>query len=684
MDLMCTFNLERSIVVKRLCTNDYKNRLSFLVLLSVFLFCLSCSKGNSGSSVAGPPGGNIISSVTRSYYELQTGPYPSNMISKNGYLFWSEASQTPINKIIISGGETIPLANSMSFVSDYIVTAQYIYWIDVPNLAGVVGTPYSNACLKKTSLDGTSTIVLVCGAESLYVDDTNVFWMVPIPDPTGLTSSTIQNINKMQLDGSGIVTLASTTNSVRFLTGDTNNIYWTEGTQLHRMAKDGSGNQVILDGIGDQTTKPVFAPEGIYLAYDIGIVDTTMEDEGYELGLLPSTGGAFQILLTYKDYWENGNRIGGLAADDTNIYWINKQTVNSVLKSGGTSTTLAAEAQSPNGPNVQFTGIVLNGDTIYWSGTLGNRGNIKSISKYGGPVVTWEDNTFLTSNLSLAAGAIYWLETAPGYSPTRRIAKLNTTDGTISTLLTGIEGGPMHQFSVDDQFVFIADQEMVKRVPVSGGKLDFVASEDPGVMVDSAYTDGTNVYWTALSSSQHLMRVPVGGGLPVLVADNLPCNIDSGGFIFHDRNLYCFSTIPGPGSINYLSFYMISIDTGAVSQITANINGYLSTWTTDGMNIYYSNQDLGTVYKISVSNGDMTQMFTTNLADITQLASDGEYLYWINQSTLAKTSISDGKTEYILNQLLNEGLGIAVDDNNIFWSYYDGLSNAAIYMATPK
>ena len=76
-------------------------------------------------------------------------------------------------------------------------------------------------------------------------------------------------------------------------------------------------------------------------------------------------------------------------------------------------------------------------------------------------------------------------------------------------------------------------------------------------------------------------------------------------------------------------------------------------------------------------------MFTTNVYDITQLATDGQYLYWVNQTNLAKTPVAGGKTDHILNGLLEQGMGIAVDDTNIYWSYNDSTSGG-INMATPK
>jgi hypothetical protein len=244
-------------------------------------------------------------------------------------------------------------------------------------------------------------------------------------------------------------------------------------------------------------------------------------------------------------------------------------------------------------------------------------------------------------------------------------------------MVTGI-GSFWHPFSVDSSNLFVADGETIKKVPITGGRTELVLTKSIYQNINNVYTDGTSVYFL---TQQELQKFSQTTGAVVTVASDLVC--DNAGHrndsLFMGRYLYCVDA----GSVSSGDkFFRVSLDTGDISNIATNI-GYVSEWTTDGNYLFYSDQNTGNVYKVSVSGGEVTKIFTTNGWDITKLASDGQFLYWINQTKFAKTDIASGSTEYIYLGLTGSAYEIMVDENSIYWSV-NGLNDGRIYLATPK
>jgi hypothetical protein len=601
------------------------------------------------------------------------------MISKNNFLFWSENSQTPINRISLLGNQqSTALASTMGVVNDYLLAGEYIYWIDNQS------TKYGNGFIKRSRLDdGTTTILYQVaiaswsGVTELYADTTNLYWVESIPDPNGVTTtSTIHQIKRMPLGGGTAHVVYSSGNGVRYLAGDDTNLYWVETTtvdmhsvsSLHRIGKDSNGHQVVLSNQRQITAKPLILGDTIYLALITGT--TNIGDSVYSLASVPKSGGTLQILYSYSDYGMDGHSIRELAADSTYIYWIEYASVKKIAISGGAVITLASSVPSGSIGNVSLT---LFGDKVFWA----DGKYIKSVASAGGSLTDWSTLHFWTNRIKSDTSGIYWDEWGNDANTTVRIAKLNPSTFKTDTVVTGI-GSTWYPFSVDSSNIFIADGEAIKKVPVAGGRMEVVLEKDPYQIISNVYTDGTSVYFLAQQQLQKLSQATgtVGTIATGLVCDNAGDNNDS---LFIGRYLYCVDA----GSVSSGNkFFKVSLDTGAVSTIATNI-GIVSDWTTDGTNLFYSDQDSGKVYKVSVNGGDVTTMFTTNGFDITKLASDGQYLYWINQTVFAKTNIASGSTEYIYIGLTGSANVIIVDADSIYWGV-GRLNDGTIYLAKPK
>jgi hypothetical protein len=133
------------------------------------------------------------------------------------------------------------------------VHGQNVFWID-------------GGRLYETSLDGKTTTQLASGTRDLatgvtadlVVDDSSVYWVNTVSGPSCSPCTWI--IQRVPLDGSAPVTIATANRSVVALTGDTDHLYWEEssleplspgcqcGSKVQSVPKAGGTPLVLVDG----------------------------------------------------------------------------------------------------------------------------------------------------------------------------------------------------------------------------------------------------------------------------------------------------------------------------------------------------------------------------------------------------------------------------------------------------
>lgn len=120
---------------------------------------------------------------------LHTNSHPNHLKIKNNYLYWTERSDTPLNRISLDGGGIEPLANKIGVSINIVIYGQYVYWVDDQR---------GRVILYKTTRDGTLAEKLAEGVNiygattDLVVDDEFVFW---VNDAT-TTSGSVLNLVK--------------------------------------------------------------------------------------------------------------------------------------------------------------------------------------------------------------------------------------------------------------------------------------------------------------------------------------------------------------------------------------------------------------------------------------------------------------------------------------------------------
>src|SRR5436853_1729788 len=190
----------------------------------------------------------------------------------------------------------------------------------------------------------------------------------------------------------------------------------------------------------------------------------------YRIRQVPTAGGASTILFDNAQ----GGPVQSLVADNSNVYWADQTTIQSMPGNGGTPTVLM------NGPG-GFMVLSLSGNTLYWMETLccssPQVSTIKSVSTSGGSISVVQGNLgYIGGALTIGNGNLYWTEGGPTLAALGfgRIAKSPLAGGTVETVASGIVSiSP--RFLMIDQFIYIADGAALKKLPIMGGFPEFLS-----------------------------------------------------------------------------------------------------------------------------------------------------------------------------------------------------------------
>jgi hypothetical protein len=214
-----------------------------------------------------------------------------------------------------------------------------------------------------------------------------------------------------------------------------------------------------------------------------------------------------------------------IAVDSSNIYWIDLGTAN------GTSgiinkipfslqnwniTTLA------NGQSVPI-GIAVDGSYVYWAEY--HAGTIKRVPINGGTIETLASGLSDPSSVAVDANYVYWTE------DTGSVKKVNKSDKSVTVLASGLCSP--YYIRIDSSNVYWSDGAYgpscgVRQISKNGGTITPLALNLAGGITGIA-TDGTYVYYivdVGTGTSDSIMKIPVGGGSPVLVVGNLDHPVD--------------------------------------------------------------------------------------------------------------------------------------------------------------
>lgn len=237
-----------------------------------------------------------------------------------------------------------------------------------------------------------------------------------------------------------------------------------------------------------------------------------------------------------------GANLSAFAIDATNIYWTNADstgtpcvapcdgTVMKMPLHGGSPMTLASGQPSPIAP------FIVGATSVVWTnyGDVSGMRSIVTVPLGGGSPVALAtgDASQIPSAIAIDATNFYWASVPDGAIMKRALA-----GGAAVTLVSG--PGTSGPIAVDATSVYWVSQDIgepLMKVPIAGGS-PVVLAATLAYYPGNIAVDATSVYWAA---GGYLMKVPLGGGCPVTVATG------GGGTVVVDAlNAYWTGADPG-------------------------------------------------------------------------------------------------------------------------------------------
>ncbi|HKF97601.1 MAG TPA: hypothetical protein VKB20_05050, partial [Steroidobacteraceae bacterium] len=608
---------------------------------------------------------------------LSNETFRLSLVVKNGALIFTDSSEQPLKKLMLSDATVSPLAARFNGAQGVALRGTNAFWV-------------SGNQLSETALAGATT-VLSHGTRDpnskittdIVADDTSVYWALT-DTSSGCSPACNDLIQRVPLDGSAPVTLAVADRRIVALTGDTDHIYWEEemmepvspgchcGSTIKSIPKAGGTIVVLVDGSLNGTLPnpgPGYTPGSWFTTGGLAVTATQVvfgfsagPDQLKSVGL---QGGAVTTLAT-------GGTIKSIRADGTSAYWIDKAagTLDSVPLAGGSVATLASGLGSAVSLRVTASRVLFS-DAGPPSGCClqTGMGSLKAVPLGGGVVSTVVAGLDAPAALDADAGNLVWTELW-------RVGAAPAAGSPVTTLASGIANS-LTRIAADQNNLYILDGELIKAVPLAGGKVErltaaiaVIGNPGPGpVNVNGdIVTDGTNVYWTADETGLTVQSVPVTGGAPVTLAvDALdtsaqPCYwriaVDA-------QNVYWTSsetTSPVGCSVK-----KVPLNGGAATTVVDY--PYLRDFTVDGGNVYFSELGGRTLQKIGIDGGPATLVVSAVSPWV--LVSGAGRLFWLEPKGLGVSFVSEaGGTPVPMGGALSDPAlvtdALAVDQTGVY------------------
>jgi len=588
---------------------------------------------------------------------MWSGPdTPAHLALSKRYLFWSDDSETPVKRMPICSGEAISIATKMGVPANLTFKDQNIFWIDERSGKSPSGSctagHASTRILNKSPLDGTSKTELARGdycreaTDDIVVDETHVYWVNSVVTPDEYY------IKKVPIAGGDSTTLVTVTHwdGIREMAGDATHIYFTEGNAIKKIPKSGGQIEIVADGEFYR---------GLALYNGEIFFSGTISIYTYSLKKVSVLGGSVTTLGTVtRDPFEPSNYVWAMAADNENLYWVDKKSVKAVPVNGGSITTLADFL------NEIFStiDIAVYGDKVFWiesaDSNQGLPATVNSVPTTGGAVTTLFQGEKSPRRLALHNSEIYWTEGGPtglieGYG---RIAKVAVGGGIATTVIFGVmsDSPPI---ASDDRYLYIGDDWTLKKVSIEGSITEKMYGADFDIA--DLVTDGTNVYWI-MHPFGTVFKMPVSGGQATMLSSQ-PSGYP-GPIRVHNEDVYWVTSYDTISKVGIDGSGFVSLATGLP---------FLDDFVVDDAYVFFAEHDTGNIRRMSIDGGPISTIASFGYPPPHHLAVDEHSLYWIS-SLKVGALLKDGGSPTIIDQeVLSDIYGngsIAVDPTGVYWT----------------
>ncbi len=647
-------------------------KLQYAVGMCVALYaCGNDGTGPGNGNGGGTGGGPTIST-------LLSVPAPDRLIVRDSVVYWRDGSDTPLNKLSLRSAVRTPLLKYTPIPDGVIADGQYVFWISFNDLY-------------RTSLDGTTTTLLDHGqgaGAAMVMDANYVYWVNTAP--SGCSPPCRYAIRRVPKVGGAATTVVTTSDGIGGVPGFAvagGYLYWEEegigpvssdgsvGSKLNKVALAGGPVTTLVNGLANgliAPPSPGFIPASWHPRGGMVVDDTLVYfadasfSTWYRVMSISVNGGAINVLLA-DTTGDGGNFVRSMVGDATTLYWVDKNSLRSMPKTGGGFTDLAGPLESP----LSLTRV---GSNLYWVQSAccahGQKGSIQTVSIAGGTPVTLKSNLDAPTTIASDAAHFYWIEGGPigGIEGFANLSQAALDGSNEVTLIEASGGGP---FDVDANYVYFANSFTIKRVSVNGGAAERLAIGY--FYVRDLATDGQYVYWVEDGGLSLVYKMAVNGG-PIIPLGSGPG--PAGRIRLDATHVYWLAhedeidRVPKAG--------------GPTERVAGPIPGSVTDFAIDGTSIYLSEWDQATIVKTPLSGGAITPLTSLPADQTRRIATDGVKVYWIDQLDVGSITV-DGRTLTPIHSGVLSGPfssnTIALDNQSVYWTEVAG---DAIKQAKPK
>ncbi|MEZ4225224.1 MAG: hypothetical protein R3B13_30010 [Polyangiaceae bacterium] len=253
------------------------------------------------------------------------------------------------------------------------------------------------------------------------------------------------------------------------------------------------------------------------------------------------------------------------------------------------------------------------------------------------------------------------------YYASSALMKLPKTGGTSSSLADELILG----LAIDESnayFGVVGISDDLMRVPLVGGTPSVVAAT-PGAVILSIAVGPSDVYWSDLNSG--VRRAPKSGGVATTLSDATPVGIDVDA-------AYLYWADCGAGEIRRLPL------AGGGAETVAKGDPCLAKVKVDATSVYWAEVNTATILKAPLAGGT-TQVLVPQSSSLGQIALDEANLYFGDTRGVIQRVAKPGgpPTNVAAGPADSAVLEIAVDATHVYW-VAKPVTGAKVLMRAPK
>jgi hypothetical protein len=586
------------------------------------------------------------------------GEPASRLLLAGDQMLFNDGSEQPIKALSLRTRHIRPLVRQMGVPEDVEVNGSAVYWTEARSGFGASGCagPGVIRVVNRTALGSapqTETLARSdnCGGApgQLIVDGLSVYWIASLVSPPTYM------IMQADIGGGSPREITRTGQPIVALAKDSTHIYWLEGFLepgpsgvLKRIRPDGSGEEVVLSGIGSSGS----IAGNLLLDGNDAIVTSFVSPAVYQLLRVPVSGGTPRELTTLPD------RPRALTVSGSQIYLVDDTALRSVPLAGGAPTVVVDDV-------ISGVDLSVTDGAVVWSETVccahGQKGRVRKLDLDGGGVTTLAQDVDAPGGLTAAGGWVYWAEGGViGLTEgTGRLAATPLTGGAVTTLAQGVDQ-PLPMIVADATRVYFADRFRIKSVSIAGGVPETLATGD--FYVSGIASDGERVYWTEEPLATVRSVGVTGGEVQTLATGSGPSGLIrvSGGYVYWTESFDRILRGPKGG--------------GTVETVAAQLP-FLSDLAVDSSGAYFSENDSGSVRRAPLNGGSFALIGTGLPFSWNVIALDAHDVYWVDQSDLWRASKAGGMQVRIASELNSDAAfanGVVSDGSFVYWSEVRG------------